>query len=140
MCLGDGVVAMTLTAFGPVMLIERLLVFAAVKQTGVGRVAKTAAPAYLRDAGWACRVVAVAGVACGRAQVTAHEQCASMHAVSIFGELGYREWRAIRARKSGHSLRIGMAGATCFGYALRVHFRLRIFGRTNTVNTMATHT
>src|SRR6188474_2137364 len=107
MCLGDGVVAMTLTAFGPVMLIERLLVFAAVKQTGVGRMAKTAAPAYLRDAGWAGSVVAVAGVACRRAEIIAHEQCSSMHAVAIFGELRCREWRAIRAGKPGHSLRIG---------------------------------
>jgi hypothetical protein len=122
------------------MLIECLLVFAAVKQTGVGRVAKTAATAYLRDAGWAGSVVAVAGVACGRAEITAHEQCASMHAVAIFGELRYREWRAICARKPGHSLRIGMADATCLGHALRVHFRLRIFRRTNTMNAMAAHT
>ena len=113
MRLGDRMVAMALAAFGPVMFIERVLVFAAVKQTGVGRMAKTAAPAYLRDAGWAGSVVAMAGVACGRAEITAHEQCASMHAVAIFGELRCREWRAIRARKSGHSLRIGMAGAAC---------------------------
>src|SRR4029079_1846546 len=113
---------MALTAFGPVMLIECLLVFAAVKQTGVGRVTKTATPAYLRDARWTGSMVAVAGVACGRAEGTAHEECSSMDAVSLCGELRYRECGAIRARKSGHSLRIGMAGATCFGYALRVHF------------------
>ena len=122
------------------MLIERLLMFAAIKQTGVGGVAKTAAPAYLRDAGWTGSVIAVAGVACGRAQITAHEQCAPMHAVAIFSELRYREWRPIRARKSRHGFRIGMAGSTCLGHALRVHFRLRIFRRTNTMNAMAAHT
>ena len=83
---------MALTAFRPVMLIERLLVFAAVKQTGVGGMAKTTASAYLRDAGWAGSVIAVTGVACGGAYVTAHEQCASMYAVAILGELRYREW------------------------------------------------
>ena len=72
MRLGDRMVAMALAAFGPLMLIERLLVFAAVKQTGVGRMAKTATPAYLRDAGRAGGVIAVAGVACGRAEVAAH--------------------------------------------------------------------
>ena len=87
---GDRVVAMALAAFGPVMLIERLLVFAPVKQTGVGRVAKTATPAYLRDAGWAGGVVAVAGVARGRAQIATHEQRVSMHARAIFGELRCR--------------------------------------------------
>ena len=139
MRLGDRVVAMALATFGPVMLIERLLVFAAVKQTGVGRVAKTATPAYLRDAGWAGGVVAVAGVACWGAEVTAHEQCASMHAVAIFGELRCREWRAIRARKSGHDFRIAMAGAACLRDALRVHFRLRILRRADAVHAMATH-
>ena len=140
MRLGNRMIVMALATFGPVMLIERLLVFAAVKQTGVGRVAKTATPAYLRDARWAGSVVAVAGIACRGAYVTAHEQCASMHAVAILGELRYRERRAIRARKSGHSFRIGMAGATCLGHSLRVHFRLRIFRRTNTMNAMAAHT
>ena len=131
---------MALAAFGPTMLIKRLLVFAAVKQTGVGRVAKTAAPAYLRDARWAGRVIAVAGIACGRAEITAHEQCASMHALSKFGELRYRHRGTICARKSGHGFRIGMAGAACLWHTLGVDLRLRIFGRTNTVNPVAAHT
>ncbi len=87
---GDGMIVMALAALGPVVLIEGMLVFAAVKQAGIGRVANTAAPADLRDAGRACSVIAVAGVAGRRAEVTAHEQCASMYAVAIFGELRYR--------------------------------------------------
>ena len=122
MRLGDGMIVMALAALGPVVFIEGVLVFAAVKQTGVGRVAKTAAPAYLRDAGWAGSVVAVAGVACGRAEVTAHEQCASMHAIAIFGELRCRERRAIRAREARHDFGIGMTRATCLWHTLRVHF------------------
>jgi len=139
MRLGNGMIVMALAALGPVVFIEGVLVFAAVKQAGVSRMAKTAAPADLRDAGWAGGVVAVAGVACGRAEVTAHEQCSPMHAVAIFGELRGRERRAVRARKSGHSLRIGMARAACFRDALRVHFRLRILRRADAVNAMATH-
>ena len=140
MRLGNGMIVMALAALGPVMLIERELVFAAVKQTGIGRVAKTAAAADLRDAGWAGSVIAVAGVACRRAEITAHQQGASMHAIAIFGELCCRQGRTIRPRKSGHSLRIGMTGTTCLGHALRVHFRLRIFRRTNSMNAMAADT
>ena len=92
MRLGNRMIVMALAALGPVVLIERVLVFAAVKQTGVGRMAKTATPAYLRDAGRACSVISVAGVACGRAQVTPPEQCAPMHAVAIFRELRCRKW------------------------------------------------
>ena len=69
---GDRVVAMALAAFGPVMLIERLLVFAAVKQTGVGRVAETATATDLRNARRTGSVVAMAGVARGRAEIAAH--------------------------------------------------------------------
>src|SRR5512133_1139421 len=120
MGLGNRMIVMALAALGPVMFIEGVLVFAAVKQAGIGRVAKTAAPAYLRDAGRACSVIAVAGVAGRRAEITAHEQCASMHAVAIFGELRRRERRAIRACKSGHDFRIAMARAACFRDVLRV--------------------
>src|SRR5512132_572041 len=139
MCLGNRRIVMALAALGPVVFIEGVLVFAAVKQAGVSRMAKTAAPANLRDARWAGGVVAVTGVACGRAEVTAHEQCAPMHAVAIFGELRRRERRAVRARKSGHDLRVAMTGAACLRDALRVHFRLRILRRADAVNAMATH-
>jgi len=87
MRLGDGMIIMALAALGPIMLIERLLVFAAVKQAGVSRMAKTAAPADLGDAGRTGGVVAVAGVAGRCAKVASHEQCASMHAGAIFGKL-----------------------------------------------------
>src|SRR4030095_12430450 len=102
--------------------------------------AKTATPAHLCDAGRACSVIAVARVARRRAEVTAHEQRASMHAVAIFGELRCREWRAVRARKSGHDFRIGMAGTACLPGAVRVTFGLRIFAGANAVNAMATPT
>src|SRR5436305_13163567 len=118
MRLGDGMIIMALAALGPFMLIERLLVFAAVKQAGVSRMAKTAAPADLRDAGRVGGVVAVAGVAGRCAKVAAHEQCASMHAGAIVGELRRRERRAVGKCESGHSLRVGMARAACFRNAL----------------------
>ena len=35
-CLGDGMIAMALAAFGPVMFIECVFVFAAVEQAGIG--------------------------------------------------------------------------------------------------------
>ena len=63
---------MALAALGPVMFVERVLVFAAVKQTGVGRMAETATAADLRNAGRTGSVVAMAGVACGRAEIAAH--------------------------------------------------------------------
>lgn len=72
MRLGDGMIVMALTALGPVMLIEGVLVFAAVEQTGIGRMAETTTAADLRDAGWACGVVSVTGVACWGAEVAAH--------------------------------------------------------------------
>ena len=139
MRLGNRMIVMALAALGPVVFIEGVLVFAAVKQAGISRMAKTAAPADLRDAGWAGGVVAVAGVACGRAEVTAHEQCASMHAVAIFGELRRRERRAIRARKSGHDFRVAMAGAACLRDALRVQLRTADPSRDRYSNGMATH-
>ena len=140
MRLRNGVIIMALAALRPAVLIERVLVFAAVEQTGVGRMAKTAAPADLRDAGRVCSVIAVAGVACGRAEIPANEQCASMNTVAIFGELRRREWGAVRKCEPGHDFRIGMAGAACLRDPLRVHFGLRIFRRANTMNAMATHT
>ena len=66
-------VAVALSALRPFVLIERELVFAAVKQTGVGRVTETAAPADLRDARRASGVVAVTGVTRRRAEIAAHE-------------------------------------------------------------------
>ena len=70
-------IAMALAALGPVMLLERVLVFAAVKQTGVGRMAETAAATDLRDAGRAGSVVAMARVARRCAEITANKQGAS---------------------------------------------------------------
>ena len=87
MRLGDRMIVMALAALGPIVFIEGVLVFAAVKQAGVSRMAKTAAPADLGDPGRAGGVVAVASVARRCAKVAAHEQCASMHAGAIFGKL-----------------------------------------------------
>src|SRR6266540_4187579 len=132
-------ITMTLAAFGPVMLIECVLVFAAVKQTGISRVAKIATSAHSCDSGRSSCVVAVASVAPGCAQITTLEQRAAMHAGAIFRELRRRKWRAIRTCEPGHDFGIGVAGAARFRHTLRIHFRLRILGRTNAVNAMATH-
>ena len=66
-------IVMALTALGPVVLIERVFVFAAIKQTGVRGMAETATSADLSDTGWAGSVVAVAGVTRGRAEVATGE-------------------------------------------------------------------
>ena len=63
--LHDGVIAVALAALGPVMLIEGLFVFAAVEQTGVGGMAKTATAAHAGDARRDGGVIAVASVAAG---------------------------------------------------------------------------
>jgi hypothetical protein len=44
-------IAMALTAFRPVVVVEGLLVLAAVEQAGVGGVAETATVAHTRDPG-----------------------------------------------------------------------------------------
>jgi len=138
MRLGNRMIVMALAALGPVVFIESVLVFAAVEQTGVGRMAKTAAPADLCNAGRAGGVVAVASVARGRAEIATHEQRVSMHAGAIFGKLCRWKWRSISACESGHNFWIGVASAARLRYPLPVHHRLRIFRRTNTVHTVAT--
>src|SRR5215472_8992989 len=107
-------IVMALAALGPVMLNERLFVFAAVKQTRIGRMAETATTADLRNAGRAGSVIAMASVARGRTEITTDKQRPSMYAVAIFGELRCRQLRAVRARKPCHNLRIAVACATRF--------------------------
>src|SRR6516162_2669304 len=118
-------VAMAVPALGPVMLIERVLMFAAVKQTGICRVAETATTADLGDTRRTSSVVAMTSVARRCTKVTANKQCTSMHAVAIFGELRRWKRRPIRACESGHDFRIGMTRAARFRHTLRVHFGLR---------------
>src|SRR6266540_3294002 len=115
-------ITMTLAAFGPVMLIECVLVFAAVKQTGISRVAKIATSAHSCDSGRSSGVVAVASVAPGCAQITTLEQRAAMHAGTIFRKLRRWERQAIGTRKPSHDFRIGMARAARFRHTLRIHF------------------
>lgn len=73
------------------MLIECVFVFAAIEQTRVGRVTKTATSTHLRDAGRTRSVVAVAGVARWRAQIATVEQRVAMHACAIFRKLCRRK-------------------------------------------------
>src|ERR1700740_3157828 len=100
MGLGDGVITMALAAFGPVVFIECVFVFAAVEQTRIGRVAETATPAHLRDSGRTGGVIAVASIARERAKIAAHEQRVAMHTGAIFRKLRRRERRPIRACES----------------------------------------
>ena len=132
-------ITMALAAFGPVVLIECMFVFAAVEQTGVGRVTKTATSAHLRDPGRTGSMVAVAGVACGRAQIATVEQRVAMHACAIFRKLRRRKRRSICACEAGHYFRIGVARATSLRHPLPVHHRLWIFRRANPMKTMATY-
>src|SRR6266545_2473570 len=132
-------ITMTLAAFGPVMLIECVFVFAAVEQTRIGRVAKIATSAHSCDSGRSSCVVSVASIAPGCAQITTLEQRATMNAGAILCQLSRRQRRAVRTRESGHDFGIGVARAASFRHALGIDFRLGIFGRANAVNAMATH-
>ena len=132
-------IAMALAALGPFVLVEGLLVFAAVEQTGIGRMTKTATPAHAGNAWRDGGVVAVTVVAGGRAQIAAFEQRAAMHAGAKFGQLSGRQRRAVGLRKSGHGRGIGVACAAGFRHPLRVNLRLRIFRRPNSVDAVATH-
>ena len=109
-------VAMALGAFGPIIAIEGLFVLAAIEQTGIGRMAKTATSAHPRDTGGSGSVVAVASVTRGRAQVTPPEERAAMNTQAILRQLSRRQRRAIRARESSHDFGIGVAGAAGFRY------------------------
>ena len=95
--LHDRVIAVAFAALGPLMLVEGLLVFAAVEQAGVGRMANAAAPAYAGDAGWRGRVIPVAGVAARRAEIAAIEQGVAVNARAILRQLICRQRRAICA-------------------------------------------
>lgn len=137
---GNGMIAMTLAAFRPVMIIESLLVFAAIKQARVGRVTQTAAAAHGCDSRWAGGVVSVTIITRRRTQVTAPEQGAAMRARTILRELIRRQGRPVRQRKTGHDRGISMAGAASFRHPLRINFRLRIFRGTNAVDAMTIYT
>ena len=132
-------ISMALAAFRPVVLIERVFVFAAVEHTGIGRVTKIATLAHSCDSGRSSGVVAVASIAPGCAQITTLEQRAAVHTRAIFRELRRRKRRAVGECESGHDFRIGVARPAGLRHTLRVHFRLRIFRRTNAVNAMTTH-
>jgi hypothetical protein len=62
-----------------------------------------------------------------------------MNAGAILCQLSRRQRRPIRAREPSHDFGIGVARTARFRHTLRVHFRLRIFGRANAVNAVATH-
>src|SRR6266542_2716739 len=101
--------------------------------------AKIATSAHLCDARRTGSMVAVASVARWRAQIAAHEQRLAMHAGAILSKLRRRERRSMCPCEPGDDFRIGMARTARLLHALRVHFRLRIFGRANAVKAMATH-
>src|SRR5438309_1186460 len=67
-------VPVALRALGPFVLLESLLVFAAIKQAGVARVAETAALAHARQANRHSGMVAVTVVARRRAQIASLQQ------------------------------------------------------------------
>src|SRR5450755_2791918 len=114
-------VAMALAALRPVVLIERLLVLAAVEQTRIGRVAKAATAAHAGDTGWTGSVIAVAGIACRRAQVAALKQRTAMHTVAIFCQLSGRQRGTVRTCEPGHDCGVGVARPASFGHALGIH-------------------
>ena len=135
----DRMFAMALAALGPVMFVEGLLVFAAVKETRIGRVTKTATATHARHPRRAGGVVAVTIVAGGCAQIAALQQGAAVHAVFVLRELIGRQRRAVREGKAGHGLGIGVTGAAGLRHTLRINLRLRILRRANAVDAMAAH-
>ena len=84
-------ITMALAAFGPVMLIECVFVFAAIEQTRVGRMTKIATLADLCDAGRARGVISMTSIATRRAQIATVEQRVAMHACAIFRKLCRRK-------------------------------------------------
>ena len=111
---------MALAALSPVMLVEGLLVFAAIEKTGVGRVADTAAAANRGDARRKSRVISVTIVTGWSAQVGAFEKGATVHAGLKLCQLRGRKGGAVRERKTGHCLRIGVTRAACFRHPLSI--------------------
>ena len=83
----DVVISVTLSAFGPIVLIERLFVFATIEETGIRRVTKAATLADLRDTRGTCRVISVARVTGRSAKIAATEKRFAVNAVAIFGQL-----------------------------------------------------
>jgi hypothetical protein len=96
-CPQNRVIAMAFAAFGPFMLVERLFVFAAVEQTGVGRMTKTAASTDVRDARGSGGVITVATCATRRAEIAAREGL-TVNTGPIFGELIGRQRRTVGFR------------------------------------------
>src|ERR1044071_1644835 len=85
--LGDAMVAVALPALGPFVLLEGLLVFAAVKQAGIARVTEAATLAHARQTHGHGSVVAVAIVARRRAQIAALQQRPAVNAGPILRQL-----------------------------------------------------
>src|SRR5438477_10485304 len=79
-CFADAMVAMAFAAFGPPVLVERLLVLAAVKKTGIGRMTQTATAAHARHSGRHGRMIAVTIIAGGRAKIPALQQSTAVNA------------------------------------------------------------
>ena len=66
-------------------------------------------------------MIAVAVVACRRAEVAAIEQCTAMHAGLEFLQLACRQRFAVRSQVARHVLVVGVAAAAGVGDPLRVH-------------------
>src|SRR6266702_3178096 len=131
-------VPVTLPALGPFVLLEGLLVFAAVKQAGIARVAETTALTHARQTDRHGGVIAVTVVARRRAQIASLQQRAAMNAGPVFRQLVGGYCRTVGQGQSGHRCWIGVAGAAGFWNALAVNLRERIFGAANAVDAMAT--
>src|SRR5690242_16436974 len=71
--LGNIVITMALAALRPIVLVERLFVFAALEQTCIRGVADAATFGDLGNAWWTGRMIAMAGIAAGRSKITAFQ-------------------------------------------------------------------
>ena len=80
-------VPVTLPALGPFVLLEGLLVFAAVKQARIARVAQAAALTHARQAERHGGVIAVTVVARRGAQIATLQQRAAVNAGPVFRQL-----------------------------------------------------
>src|SRR6476659_9989802 len=101
--------------------------------------AKATAMTHARHTRWSGTVIAVTIIAGRRAEIAAFEQRAAVDAGPIFSQLIGRERSAIRLGEPGHGCGVGMTRAAGRRHPRGKDLRLRILGRTNAVNAMATY-
>jgi len=136
----DAVISVTLSALRPVVFFERLLVLAAVKQTRIAGVTKTATLIDAGESGRHRRMMSVTIVARRCGEIPALQNRAAVDANTVFRQLVGWHRRTVRSFEAGHGRRVRMARSASLRNALAVNQGERVFGVTDTVDAVATDT